>query len=116
MLARFLGFYSIAIDGKARLFIVMRAVGGGAQIHRTYDLKGSTRNRRAKSHEGVGKDMNFLEEIRDLGVDSSTADLLMAAHQKDVALLTKYRIMDYSLLLRISSREDSARRICRYGS
>jgi hypothetical protein len=107
MLARYLGLYKMDLDNKSWLFVVMRAVGGGGnhKIHKTYDLKGSLRNRRAPSHDSVGKDLNFLEELGDLGVDSSTAARFLVIHQDDVTLLKRYGIMDYSLLLRIHSSE-----------
>jgi len=99
MLGRYLGLYRMTLSGKSRIFFVMRAIPAVARpVHRRYDLKGSTRNRRSKKGESVGKDVNFHEEMGALGLTTDVARELVEIHEKDVELLKEHAIMDYSIL------------------
>jgi len=99
MLGRYLGLYRLTLSGSMRLFFVMRAIPAvNRHIHRRYDLKGSIRNRRAKEDESVGKDVNFHNEIGELGLTADVAEELVDIHARDVELLREHEIMDYSIL------------------
>lgn len=83
----------------------------------TFDLKGSSLNRyvrlpiedssfwrRVQNHSWVLKDNNFMEICKDLDqklvkLDQDTNEEIFALLRKDVEFLSKYNIMDYSLLL-----------------
>jgi len=103
MIGRYLGLYRLNLPGQdPRLFIIMRNVTTiPVKVQKTYDLKGSTRNRRAKEGESCGKDINFHEEVGSLGLAPEIAQALVDIHMKDCELLAKYAIMDYSVLVKL---------------
>lgn len=107
MLGKYLGLYRV--EGK--LFFVMQAVTvHGHDITRTYDLKGSTRNRQAKPMESIGKDVNFENELGKLDLDPIVRQQLMETHQGDVEVLRHHNIMDFSLLLQVHDRNPPKKR------
>lgn len=69
------------------------------EIHKIWDLKGSTLGRRAKRGDGVHKDLDFVEEGRKLRVGSETKENIMDQLRRDATFLAKMNIMDYSMLL-----------------
>ena len=76
------------------------------KIHRRFDLKGSWIGRRSlkagqrpDEYKGTLKDLDLGEEKIFIGSDQK--EQLMEILRRDVAFLTKCRIMDYSLLLGI---------------
>lgn len=80
---------------------------GNKDVHETYDLKGSTFGRVTTDEEiqknphAVLKDLNWVERDRKLGFGSIKKNLFLSQLHKDVALLSKLNIMDYSLLIGI---------------
>ncbi|KAK6455725.1 uncharacterized protein RJT20DRAFT_129047 [Scheffersomyces xylosifermentans] len=76
-------------------------------IHRKYDLKGSTWGRITKIDQKEGKDLsqftlkdiNFLENHEAINFGPNKRKLFFAQLESDVALLKKINVMDYSLLL-----------------
>lgn len=78
-------------------------------IHRIYDLKGSTYGRRATELEKqaetpVLKDLDFIEYKEKLKIGSQKAKLFKEQLRRDTVLLNKLDIMDYSLLIGIHYR------------
>ncbi|SCV04794.1 LAMI_0H19218g1_1 [Lachancea mirantina] len=80
------------------------------EIHTTFDLKGSTWGRYtnvrsdskdAANHRPVLKDLNWLEEQRSLQLGPLKKKKFLTQMKKDVDLLARLNIMDYSLLLGI---------------
>jgi len=69
------------------------------EIHKIWDLKGSTLGRRAKRGDGVSKDLDFVDEGRKLSVGPRTKVAMMAQLKKDADFLARMHIMDYSLLV-----------------
>lgn len=71
-------------------------------IHRTYDLKGSTLGRftptTLPSHR-VLKDLNWIQDHEVIKFGPSKHKLFVEQLQKDVKLLIKLNIMDYSFLI-----------------
>jgi len=108
ILGRYMGLYRLTMAGNLRLFFVMRAIPAVQNLgeSRTYDLKGSTRNRRAKEIEHVGKDLNFLDEVGRLELAEAMAQQLAAIHKADLRLLRDHHIMDYSILTIIVDSND----------
>jgi 1-phosphatidylinositol-4-phosphate 5-kinase len=106
MLGRYLGLYRLTMQGKQRLFFVMRAIPAiPIKEPSIYDLKGSERHRLAKRpKEKVGKDLNFHDEVGRLNLAPEAAEELMQIHKADVGILSWYDIMDYSVLLFIQER------------
>ncbi|SMN20888.1 similar to Saccharomyces cerevisiae YDR208W MSS4 Phosphatidylinositol-4-phosphate 5-kinase, involved in actin cytoskeleton organization and cell morphogenesis [Maudiozyma saulgeensis] len=81
-------------------------------IHRTYDLKGSTWGRRTnidnqqlqdfdKSFKPVLKDLNWLDLKETIKFGPLKKKTFLNQLQNDIALLSKLNIMDYSLLIGI---------------
>ena len=74
-------------------------------IHTTFDLKGSTIGRDYKEDDleknprATLKDLNWLRRQRHLELGLQKKRLFLDQLQKDVALLKKLKIMDYSLLV-----------------
>jgi 1-phosphatidylinositol-4-phosphate 5-kinase len=76
-------------------------------IHRTFDLKGSTIGRDFKEDDleknprATLKDLNWLRRNLHLEFGPTKKDAFVTQMQKDVALLQRLKIMDYSLLVGI---------------
>ena len=76
-------------------------------IHQTFDLKGSTVGRDFKEDELAGnpratlKDLNWLRRDYHLEFDPNVKQIFVDQLKRDVALLQKLHIMDYSLLVGI---------------
>ena len=76
------------------------------QVHRKYDLKGSTVDREASDKEKAKKDptlkdMDFLNDGAKIKIGDDAREKLLETLTADVEFLTKNAIMDYSLLLGI---------------
>lgn len=88
-------------------FIVMGSVFyTDLEIHKIYDLKGSTHGRKASEKDKqqetpVLKDLDFLENNEIIQIGSDKAKLFCEQLRRDTELLRKLKIMDYSLLLGI---------------
>lgn len=82
------------------------------QIHKTFDLKGSTWGRYTKcektedpQHSPVFKDLNWLEMNEKINFGPLKSKKFLQQLQQDVLLLSELNIMDYSLLLGIHNIE-----------
>ncbi|SCV02506.1 LAME_0H02058g1_1 [Lachancea meyersii CBS 8951] len=86
------------------------------EIHTTFDLKGSTWGRYTKvndseptdagdAHRPVLKDLNWLQEQRAIRFGPLKKKKFLQQLEKDVDLLARLNIMDYSLLLGIHDME-----------
>lgn len=98
----FYGMYRVKIPdlGKSVHFVIMKSVfNTDKEIHKIWDLKGSTLGRRSKRGEGVHKDLDFVEEGRKISVGPKIKDAIMNQLKLDAIFLAKMRIMDYSLLI-----------------
>lgn len=100
-ITHFYGMYRVKIPdlGRSIHFVIMKSVfNTDKEIHKIWDLKGSTLGRRAKRGDGVSKDLDFMDEGRKLKVHPSTKTAIMEQLKKDADFLAKMHIMDYSLL------------------
>jgi len=98
----FYGMYRVKIPeiGKSVHFVIMKSVfNTDKEIHKIWDLKGSTLGRRSNRGEGVHKDLDFVEGGRKIAVGQKTKDAIMTQLKLDAIFLAKMRIMDYSLLI-----------------
>jgi len=126
LLPHYLGMYRITVHEKDTYFVVMKnIISAGLEIHRLYDLKGSTVERNASEKElqkdvPVLKDNDFTsnqEKIK-LGPDK---DKVMAIVTRDIKALEAWNAMDYALCVAIHNFErtppqvDRQRHICCYG-
>lgn len=107
-LTHFYGMYRVKMKHLRRNvhFVIMKSVfNTNKTIHKIWDLKGSTKGRRAKPGESVHKDMDILDEGRRLTVGPKKKRIILEQLERDVALLAELNIMDYSLLLGSHDRE-----------
>jgi 1-phosphatidylinositol-5-phosphate 4-kinase len=104
LLPQYLGLYRITIDGTDSYHLVMRNVFGKYNIHKKYDLKGSTVQRQASEKEKskelpTYKDNDFIEEKNKLFIPAEVKKQLVEILKNDTEFLTKLHLMDYSLLV-----------------
>ncbi|SPO07588.1 related to phosphatidylinositol-4-phosphate 5-kinase [Cephalotrichum gorgonifer] len=109
LLSQFYGLHRVKVPyGKKIHFVVMNNLfPPHRDIHQTFDLKGSTIGRDlsedtvAENPRGTLKDLNWLRRKRSLELGITKKRLFLDQLQRDVALLKRLQIMDYSLLVGI---------------
>jgi len=111
LLTRFYGLYRIQLSKGERIyFSIMQSVFADAppgmvdNISHTFDLKGSTLGRRAKPTDTVKKDLDILDQERKLKISPEVKHELLPQLKRDVTLLARLGIMDYSFLLGVHER------------
>ncbi|KAK4612970.1 Phosphatidylinositol 4-phosphate 5-kinase its3 [Fulvia fulva] len=113
LLSQFYGLHRVKIPfGRKIHFVVMNNLfPPHRDIHRTFDLKGSTIGRDfheadlEKNPRATLKDLNWLRRGLHLEFGPTKKDAFVQQMQRDVALLQKLKIMDYSLLVGIHDLE-----------
>lgn len=112
-ITRFFGVHKVR-PGKAKetYFLIMGSVFPTTKsIHATFDLKGATLGRnaseqdKAKGNKCVYKDNDFREQNIRIKIGVRNKARLMNQIKKDVALLEKFGIMDYSMLVGIHYKD-----------
>ena len=111
LLAKIVGVFKIAFknsttgQGMNLEFLVMENLFFGKEVSKSYDLKGSVRNRLMAEAEGAVDGQVLLDEnlIRvscesPLYIGRADKEVLNEAVQRDTAFLAKHEMMDYSLL------------------
>ncbi|KAM0466147.1 hypothetical protein ACHAPV_001100 [Trichoderma viride] len=109
LLSQFYGLHRVKMPyGKKIHFVVMNNLfPPHRDVHTTFDLKGSTIGRDyreedlAKNPRATLKDLNWLRRKQNLELGMQKKKLFLEQLQRDVALLKKLHIMDYSLLVGI---------------
>jgi hypothetical protein len=107
-LVRVLGVFQVQCVGNyATNLLLMHNVSLTKHFTGRYDLKGSTYSRANFdiSSLRVGLDTNFLSEVGRLDLDPQDAERLLRRVTLDSAMLSSKNIMDYSLLVTVSSGE-----------
>ncbi|CAG8491961.1 7865_t:CDS:10 [Paraglomus occultum] len=107
LLSRFYGLHRVKLPrGRKIHFVVMNNIfPPHRDIHEIYDLKGSTIGREypeeeaKKNPRAVLKDLNWLKRDRHLELGPVKQELFVKQLKKDVELLERLNIMDYSLLV-----------------
>ncbi|KAF2685743.1 SAICAR synthase-like protein [Lentithecium fluviatile CBS 122367] len=113
LLSQFYGLHRVKIPyGRKIHFVVMNNLfPPHRDIHRTFDLKGSTIGRDFKEEDleanprATLKDLNWLRRNLHLEFGPTKKKAFVEQMQKDVKLLQKLHIMDYSLLIGIHDLE-----------
>ncbi len=113
LLSQFYGLHRVKIPyGRKIHFVVMNNLfPPHRDIHRTFDLKGSTIGRDFKEENlatnprATLKDLNWLRRNQHLELGPSKKKMFIEQMQKDVKLLQRLHIMDYSLLIGIHDLE-----------
>ncbi|TDZ13959.1 Phosphatidylinositol 4-phosphate 5-kinase its3 [Colletotrichum spinosum] len=109
LLSQFYGLHRVKMPyGKKIHFVVMNNLfPPHRDIHTTFDLKGSTIGRDYKEDDleknprATLKDLNWLRRQRHLELGIRKKKLFLEQLQRDVVLMKKLQIMDYSLLIGI---------------
>jgi 1-phosphatidylinositol-4-phosphate 5-kinase len=109
LLSQFYGLHRVKMPyGRKIHFVVMNNLfPPHRDIHQTFDLKGSTVGRDYREEDlehnprATLKDLNWLRRKRNLELGIQKKQLFLAQLQKDVRLLQRLQIMDYSLLIGI---------------
>lgn len=113
LLSQFYGLHRVKMPyGKKIHFVVMNNLfPPHRDIHTTFDLKGSTVGRDyreddlEKNPRATLKDLNWLRRQRSLELGIQKKRLFLEQLNRDVVLLKKLQIMDYSLLVGIHDLE-----------
>ena len=109
LLCRIFGVFSINVPGITIIdIILMENVFQGPKPSLVYDIKGSTSGRTSiKKGEVKGpfKDKDFISHQAHLLLSDENVQLLKFQISKDVILLKKHKLMDYSLLIGVSHSE-----------
>ncbi|CAH0725044.1 unnamed protein product, partial [Brenthis ino] len=105
LLPQYLGMYRLTVDGIEHYLVATRNVfSNHLNIHKKYDLKGSTVDREASEKElekelPTLKDNDFIKQGVRIDIGDAAKDKLLETLTADVDFLTKLHLMDYSLLL-----------------
>ena len=113
LISQFYGLHRVKIPyGRKIHFVVMNNLfPPHRDIHQTFDLKGSTIGRNYKEEDlernprATLKDLNWLRRNYHFEFGSQKKSLFIEQMKRDVALLQKLKIMDYSLLVGIHDLE-----------
>ncbi|KAL8376889.1 hypothetical protein RB595_007834 [Gaeumannomyces hyphopodioides] len=109
LLSQFYGLHRVKVQyGRKIHFVVMNNLfPPHRDIHQTFDLKGSTVGREYRE-DNLGtnpratlKDLNWLRRQKHLELGIQKKQLFLEQLRRDVKLLQKLKIMDYSLLIGI---------------
>ncbi|KAI8882614.1 SAICAR synthase-like protein [Backusella circina FSU 941] len=109
LLCRFYGLHRIKLPrGRKIHFVVMgNVLPSNKDIHQTFDLKGSMFGRLTSDEEvkknphAVMKDQNWVKNKQKIQLGPAKRDIFITQLERDVELLQKLNIMDYSLLVGI---------------
>jgi len=108
LLTKFFGMHRVKPHRRKHInFVIMSSVFYSPQnleIHEQYDLKGSTKGRKAGPGESMKKDLDMLESGVFLKIGRDKAKLFKQQLLLDTEFLRKNHIMDYSLLVGIHYR------------
>ncbi|KAF5096628.1 hypothetical protein DV451_004152 [Geotrichum candidum] len=112
LISQFYGLHRVKLPfGKKIHFIVMNNLfPPHHDLHRTYDLKGSSLGREfvpkhSSSSSHVLKDINWIKNKESLKLGPIKAKRFIDQLEKDVTLLKRLNIMDYSLLVGIHDKK-----------
>ncbi|KAL1650088.1 Phosphatidylinositol-4-phosphate 5-kinase [Didymella pomorum] len=113
LLSQFYGLHRVKIPyGRKIHFVVMNNLfPPHRDIHRTFDLKGSTIGRDfreedlEKNPRATLKDLNWLRRDLHLELGPTKKNAFIEQMRKDVKLMQKLHIMDYSMLIGIHDLE-----------
>ena len=112
LLPQYYGLYTIEVGSRSAHFIIMNYWFATMHaISRRFDLKGSTKGRRASRKErakgdaAVLKDLDFLESA-DV-VQNPMAEEVKAAIATDVAFMERNRLIDYSMMVGLHFHADA---------
>ncbi|KXS21177.1 SAICAR synthase-like protein [Gonapodya prolifera JEL478] len=114
LINRLFGLHRVKLPRSKKIhFVVMENVLPLTRdIEEMYDLKGSTYGRHTlrqvvdENPRAVQKDQNWIENERELFLNPEKREILMGQIARDVRYLSSAGIMDYSLLIGVSRKQD----------
>ncbi|CAK70944.1 unnamed protein product (macronuclear) [Paramecium tetraurelia] len=110
LIIKLYGLHKISINGRKIFFIVMGNVFKTEfQIHKKYDLKGSTYKRTTQQNldpDVARKDLDFMANNEIISIDPKKQQELLEQIEKDSEFLSDNNLLDYSLLIGIHIIED----------
>ncbi|WFD41879.1 1-phosphatidylinositol-4-phosphate 5-kinase [Malassezia psittaci] len=105
LLSQFYGLHRVKLQGGRKIhFVIMNNLfPAHRDIHEMYDLKGSLVKREQTSSKphAVLKDMNWVKRGRFLELGPEKRSMFAQQLRRDVELLQRLKIMDYSMLIGI---------------
>ncbi|CAH1789905.1 unnamed protein product [Owenia fusiformis] len=107
LLPQYLGMYRVTFNDQETYMIVMRNIfSARLNVHKKYDLKGSTVQRQASDKEKAKdlptyKDNDFVSDGIAINVGPEAKEKLLEILSADVQFMSKNNLMDYSLLVGI---------------
>lgn len=115
-LARIYGVYSVQRTAKDTFYILLMECLLPSGLDAVYDLKGSTAGRRALKDPNIihieeipkgviCKDLDFLQTLRVFELPQADFLNLRTILESDLKLLSKHRLMDYSLLVGVTKNK-----------
>ena len=117
ILSRIIGVFTFKFEDNTKSRVILQSnIFPTVQLVGIFDLKGSKLDRSsAKSSEGaitiksnkIYKDLDFLNVIKKIQLEEVDVQRLKISIFKDSGFLSKYNIIDYSLLLGISHEYNS---------
>jgi len=109
-LTHFYGMYRVKIPETNQQihFCIMKSVFNTEEkIHKIWDLKGSTKGRKAKRGESVQKDLDIIAEGRKICVGPEKKRTIMSQLRSDATIMARLGVMDYSLLLGVHNTDEA---------
>lgn len=109
LLSQFYGLHRVKLPfGRKIHFVIMNNLfPPHRDVHKTFDLKGSTIGRETKEEDlatqprSTLKDLNWIRRNLHLELGPTKKEAFMKQMERDVDLLKRLKIMDYSLLIGI---------------
>lgn len=122
---KFFGFHRMKIYKKGKMiadnyYCVMKNImNTPKQIHRMYDLKGSTYGRSSKLkngkyEDGPRKDLDIIADNDLIAVESSTSKIITQQLRCDADFLKRHQFIDYSMLIGIHELEEVANSVSKH--
>ncbi|CAD8133808.1 unnamed protein product [Paramecium octaurelia] len=110
LIIKLYGLHKISISGRKIFFIVMGNVFKTEyQIHKKYDIKGSTYKRTTQQNldpDVARKDLDFIANNEIISINVTKQQELLEQIEKDSDFLSDNNLLDYSLLIGIHIIED----------
>lgn len=120
LLPRYLGLYKLIFQDDTpdvTLVVMTNFFAAANEIHKKFDLKGSTYHREASEKERaksspVYKDLDWMREGRKISFDTvDEVNAIRMRLEKDTLYLSSQRLIDYSLLVGIHEINDGTNNI-----
>lgn len=93
-----MALFKVKVNGKSEVYIIMKNAIAGLTRPLVYDLKGSTKGRKAKNDKDCKKDLDFTQALGQGTINIRKSLVLLPVVAKDVMFLLEFGVVDYSFL------------------